>query len=50
MYAIFGDSGDGVWVVGMGGSLGRKGIAYFGESDGIVEVQCPAGICLSNSC
>jgi len=25
----FGDSGDGVWVVGMGGSLG------------IVEVQCP---------
>lgn len=45
----FGNSGDGVWVVGMGGSLGRKGIAYFGESDGLSKSSVRPAFCLSNS-
>jgi len=33
----------------MGGSLGRKGIAYFGESDGLSKSSVRPAFCLSNS-
>lgn len=45
----FGNSGDGIWVVGMGGSLVGTGIVDFGQPDGLAKYSVRPAFCVSNS-
>jgi len=45
----FGNSGDGIWVVGMGGSLVGTGIADFGQPDGLTKSSVRPAFCVNNA-